>query len=138
MTELNYEKEVEKLKEKKEWLKLVQGKHEIKIIEVGNDFSSTYGDKTTQKRRFTVQVVNTEKGLKNPEINWAVTITDNETSLYGQLINLGARRGKLEGETFVLLAKGEGTARNYTIPELLDKPKEPEGSSNSSSRGGIE
>ena len=50
---------------------------------------------------------------------WGVTKGLTESSLFGQLILIGANKGKLTDETITLFVKGTGTDTQYTVEEAL-------------------
>lgn len=67
----------------------------------------------TPKAIFTIEVDGEEK-------QWSVTRGTSESSLYGQLVRVGADRGGLVGEELTLIRNGEGKQTQYTVQEAAD------------------
>ena len=93
------------------------GKTEIQFLDNGTKDTVTYEDdgekETRDVARFTISVDGEKK-------TWTVNVANSPSSLYGQLMKVGAARGGLVGETIHLIRQGTGTDTQYTIEEAAD------------------
>ena len=113
--DLNYEEEVKKLEkrtERTEWFNPGQGKHKVKIVEVGDEYTTEYEGKQIAKRRFTVEV-------NGQQLNWGISKGKTSASLYGQLMLAGKNIGGLEEKELDLLVKSDGKKRDYSIEQAI-------------------
>jgi len=119
MAELNWSEEAGKLKdnndlESLDWFRPEEGKKTIKILQVCNEYTKIYEDKEITKVRIEIEV-------DGKKLNWGVAKREGKKSIWGQLVELGKLRGKLEGESLTLLIKGRGRNVSYTVPEVLSE-----------------
>lgn len=94
------------------------GKTDIDFLDNGVKDTVTYenddGDEETRDvAKFTVSVDGEKK-------TWTVNVAQSPSSLYGQLMKVGADRGGLVGETITLIRQGTGTDTQYTVDEAAD------------------
>lgn len=94
------------------------GKTEIEFLDNGVKDTVTYendngDDETRDVAKFTVSVDGERK-------TWTVNVAQSPSSLYGQLMKVGADRGGLVGETITLIRQGTGTDTQYTVDEAAD------------------
>lgn len=97
------------------WFNPDPGEHEVLFKDNGRKETRTYEGETREVVVFTI-----ETGEKSGEHMWSVTKGRSETSLYGQLVKVGAAREGLKGETVSVIVQGEGTDRTYTVPEAAN------------------
>jgi hypothetical protein len=109
---MDYTQEKQSLQQAREWWKPIAGKHTIKILSEPESYETEWEDKVIQKVRFEVEV-------EGKKFSWGVTKGITENSLYGQLVLVGASKGKLKDETVTLLVKGSGKDTEYTVEEAL-------------------
>lgn len=93
------------------------GKTEIEFLDNGTKDTVTYENDGEKEQRdvakFTVAVDGEKK-------TWTVNVAQSPSSLYGQLMKVGADRGGLVGETIHLIRQGTGTDTQYTVEEAAD------------------
>lgn len=94
------------------------GKTEIEFLDNGTKDTVTYENDTGENEerdvaKFTVSVDGEKK-------TWTVNVAQSPSSLYGQLMKVGADRGGLVGETITLIRQGTGTDTQYTVEEAAD------------------
>ena len=93
------------------------GKTEIEFLDNGTKDTLTYENDGEKEQRevakFTVAVDGEKK-------TWTVNVAQSPSSLYGQLMKVGADRGGLVGETIHLIRQGTGTDTQYTVEEAAD------------------
>jgi len=110
---MDYTKEKETLQESMDWFKPIRGKHEVLFLSEGEPYSFEWEDKVIDKVRFIVEV-NKER------FQWGVTRGRTETSLYGQIVLIGANKGKLLGEKITLSVIGDKKDKKYLIDEAIN------------------
>lgn len=117
-TQINYEEELKKLKERQEYWKPTEGKHKIKFLTepVDDQFVKDDGQIDLQWR-FELELVESKDGMGKRV--WKIPKSNSPTSLRGQLLTLGALRKKLINETCTLGVQGKNKERRYTILEVL-------------------
>jgi len=109
---MDYDKLKDGLKQTSDWWKSSPGKHSIKILSEPEEYEVEWEDKLIQKVRMDIEV-------DGKKFTWGVTKGMTESSLYGQLVLIGATKGKLKDETITLLVKGTGKDTEYTVEEAL-------------------
>lgn len=85
------------------------GQHKVKAlseIEVAEPFQDDNENRPRRKLRLEVN---------NQEFSWTFPLGKRESSVYGQLLSLGSKRGKILGEEFVIVVVGKGQDKRYTI-----------------------
>lgn len=107
-----FEAEANNLQDNK-WFKPDTGTTKLKFLDNGTKEKRTYDGEEKTVGVFTVKVA-------GEELQWSVTKGTSETSLWGQLMKLGAARGGLEGEEITLIRSGEGNDTTYTVQEAAD------------------
>jgi hypothetical protein len=116
---INYEAEVKNLRKNFEYFKPKQGSYKITFL--GEPESDSFIEKETGEAIITIKtqvsVVDNRQELK--EYNWSIFKNDSDSSLYGQLMKLGLKHGKLMGVHFTLLVNNDGKKNSYMIPEVL-------------------
>jgi len=118
---MDYKKEKESLQtgEQADWFKPTIGKHDIVFLSEGEPYTIVWEEKEIDKVKFLVEV-------KKKQYQWGVTKGKTETSLYGQIILVGANKEKLAGEKIILTVIGESKDRKYVVDEAIPlmTPKE--------------
>lgn len=87
-----------------------QGQHSVEALgelEVGKPYEEE--GKEPQPR---MQI---KLSVKGKEVIWTMPHGQTPASTYGQLIKLGASRGKLKGEKFTIVVTGSGKTKRFTI-----------------------
>ena len=118
--EIDWKSEKENLKQGYNWWKPKIGTHKVKILNDG-DFYTTkaYSDGKIDEKKPDVEKIRFDIEVNSEKFAWGVTRGISESSLYGQLVLVGDSKGTLVGAEITVIAKGEGTERDYTIPEAL-------------------
>lgn len=116
---MDYKKNVEGLKQKRETFKPTVGTYKVSILsEPEEDKFINHDDgKVVEQMKLEVKVMS-RLGVK--ECYWYVSKGITIASLWGQLNRLGSEKGKLKDQTLTLLVKNDGTKNNYTILEVQD------------------
>lgn len=110
----NYQDELKTLVENANFWKPKQGKYLVVVLDEPED--STYtNDKGEVQQQWKMKV--TVDGAK--EQTWTVPKSNSPTSIRGQLVKLGAKKGTLKNIGFDLIVQGENKQRKYIIPEVL-------------------
>jgi len=115
---MEYEKEVGKLTEGSTVWKPTTGVHDVLIMEEPEECEYTGDDgKVTPQIKLKVRV-------KDEELTWYITKGQTAQSVYGQLMYIGKRQGKLKGENLTLnvneTTKKDGKKqKSYSITEAL-------------------
>jgi hypothetical protein len=108
----DWEKEAENLGTS-EWFTPNTGTQTIRFLDDGEKQQREYDDEVRDVQVFTVKV-------GGDEMKWSVTRGSTESSLWGQLVKVGADRGGLEGEEITLIRNGTGNDTQYTVQEAAD------------------
>lgn len=108
----DWEKEADKLGTS-EWFTPKTGTQTIRFLDDGEQEQREYDDEVRDVQVFTVKV-------GGEEMKWSVTRGSTESSLWGQLVKIGADRGGLEGEEVTLIRNGTGNDTQYTVQEAAD------------------
>ena len=111
---MDWENEVRGLKQagERNWFKAKPGKHKIKFLSNGEEYTTKWEDKEIKKVRFDIE----SEGSK---LSWGVPKGMTENSLYGQIALIGKATGNLENQNITLVVKGMGKEVSYTILEAL-------------------
>lgn len=118
-TKLDYKNELTTLKDLAQFWKPSAGKHTLVILSDPRD-TQYVNDKgeTNHQWQFDIELVATPDGQKGKRV-WNIPKSSSPTSLRGQLVKVGAMRGKLIGETINLGVQGVGKEKRYTVFEAL-------------------
>jgi len=111
---MDWNKEKEQLftAEDRVWWKSTPGKHTIKFLNDGEEFSIEWEGEVIPKVRFKVEV-------NGNVFDWSVTKGKTQNSLYGQIALVGAARGVLHETSVTLIVKGTGKETSYIVEEAL-------------------
>jgi hypothetical protein len=116
---INYVEEAKGLRKNFEYFKPKQGSYKVTFLTEPE--GDSFIDKETREAvlimKTQVSVIDNRNETK--EYNWSVFKNDSDASLYGQLMKLGVKKGKLLGVTFTLLVHNDGKKNNYMVPEVL-------------------
>lgn len=93
------------------------GKTEIEFLDNGTKDTVTYDDDGEKQKK---PVVKFKVSVDGEKKTWTVNKAQSPSSLYGQLVKVGADRGGLVGETIHLIRQGTGTDTQYTVEEAAD------------------
>lgn len=104
--------EAEKLGQS-DWFNPDTGSTEITFLNEGKNETRTYEGEKRPVRVFNVEV-------EGKELKWSVTRGRSESSLYGQLVKVGADSNGLTDVTITLIRQGTGTDTQYTVQEAAD------------------
>lgn len=101
-----------------DWWNPMVGSHRVKIVEEGQEYTTTYKGRDIPKVRFTIQV-------GGNTYNWGVNRGKTISSLWGQLVVCGKEWGGLAGKEISLIVKmtprADGSnVREYTVLESVD------------------
>ena len=118
--EIDWKSEKENLKQSFNWWKPKIGTHKVKILNEG-DFYTTkaFSEGKVDEAKPDVEKIRFDIEVNGEKFAWGVTKGISESSLYGQITLIGASKGTLINEEITVIAKGEGTMRDYTITEAL-------------------
>lgn len=117
-TKLDYAKELANLKELAQYWKPNEGKHSL-IIKSDPRDTQYVNDKgeVNHQWQFDVELLESPDG-KGKRV-WNLPKSTSPTSLRGQLIKVGAMKGKLCDEKITLGVQGRGKEKRYTVFEAL-------------------
>lgn len=111
----NWKNEKEELEnaEQMEYWKPEEGEHHIKFLSDGIERNFEWEGQTILKVDFDVEV-------EGNKCIWSVTKGRTTSSLYGQIVTIGAHKNTLVGETITLFVKGVKMNRQYFIKEASE------------------
>lgn len=111
---INYAEEAKMLLENSTYWKPKQGKYLVVFLEEPeNDEYIDDKGKVTPQWKLKVSV---DGGL--PQM-WTMSRSNSPSSLRGQLIKIGAKKGLLKGNGTQVIVMGEGRDKKYTLPDAL-------------------
>lgn len=110
---IDFKQEKEKLSEGSQWFNPEPGTHIVKFLSNGRVEDREYEGEKRKVGIFEVEV-------DGEELNWSVTKAKSKSSLWGQIMKIGAAREGLKGEEVTLIRNGTGKETNYTIQEAAD------------------
>lgn len=84
-----------------------QGQHKVKALSEIEE-SEPFKDDSKPRKKLLLSV-------DGKEVTWTFPKGKKVTSVYGQLMGLGVKRGKILNEKFTILVLGEGQDIRYTI-----------------------
>jgi len=97
------------------WWKPEAGKYSVTFTgEPGEEYEVTFEGKTRKKIAIPIKI-------GSEEFIAGITIGETEISFYGQLVILARKHDGLTDVTTDILVQGEGKARRYTIPEIIEE-----------------
>jgi hypothetical protein len=85
------------------------GQYRVKALSEIEE-SEPFEDDSDQKPRKKLKI-----SVLGKEQIWTFPFGKKESSIYGQLVNLGAHKGKVLGEEFTIVVVGKDQDRRYTI-----------------------
>ena len=115
-TDINWVEEKENLGGN--WWKPDVGQHTVVFLSNGRKNKKTFTDKQTGEAK-DVEQVSFEISVGKEQYAWDVTVGVTTSSLFGQLVLVGAEWKGVRGKSITLLVKGVGQARQYTVLEAL-------------------
>lgn len=110
---MDYQQEVKTLEEYQttNWFKPRVGKYKIKIVTEPKptEYKDDDGNITPQ--------IELDITVNDEVFKWTVGKGKTLSSLYGQLMKVGSKNGKLAGEEITLIVKSDGKKNDYFVPE---------------------
>ena len=114
---IDWKGEKDGLKQPLNWWRPTAGAHKVKILTDGEFYTTEFQDRgEVEKIRFEIEV--DVRGTKEKFV-WGVTRGTTSSSLYGQMVLIGASRGSLKDAEITLIVKGEGKNKDYLISEAV-------------------
>jgi hypothetical protein len=116
---MDYNKEVTRLESSQflDWFKAQAGQYSLTILEEPEEVERVFTkDGVTETKQLLSLKIRTHDNL---DYQWDIGKGVSFNSVYGQLMLLGKKFGKLKGVTFTLLVKRARDKNEYTIPEAI-------------------
>lgn len=110
---MDYTEELRKLNSVINFWKPKDGRYTVVFLSEPEDCEFTKEDGEVVKQWKFLVDVNKEQFV------WTVPKSTSKTSVRGQLIRLGAKKGHLMGVSTEVIVQGSGKERRYTVPESL-------------------
>ena len=112
---MNYQQELVKLQENEanqgtDYWKPKAAQYKVKALSELEDAKPYVEEGKEPQPRKQIKLFVAEK-----EVLWSMPHGITPASTYGQLVSLGAKRGKLKDEEFVVVVTGDGKTKRFTI-----------------------